>query len=156
VSREGEGQRPVDAVASRRAASLTERDVSAEPGMRPEIIPRDARRSARTLTALPRLRPAVWPRNSTCRREGNVRRVLGKSRASRRRRARATPAMPSDGPRRHTADRAFFRARRAAIASGNARRARASSARGFHARTHLQGGGGSSESSHLACDGCER
>ena len=48
-------------------------------------------------------------------------------------------AMPSDGPRRHTADRAFF-ARRAVFASGNARRAPASSARGStRGRTFREG-----------------
>ena len=83
---------------SRRAASLTERDGfrgTNRDASRNNC--RDARRSARTLTALPRLRPAVWPRNSTWKREGSVRRVLGQSRVSRRRRARATPTLPRVG-----------------------------------------------------------
>ena len=94
---------------------------------------RDARRRARTLTALPRLRPAVWPRNSTWRREGDVGRVPGQSRASRRRRARATPAMPSAGPPRHTRIGLFF-ARVARQSRPETRVARAPRARGGSTR----------------------
>ena len=123
------------------------------PGMRPEILLGDAR-AARVPDSLAALETgglaAELNLKTQKRKEG-----CWVSHVRRRRRARATPAMPSDGPRRHTADRAFF-ARVARHSRSETRRAPASSARGFRARTHLQGGGGSSESGHLACDGCER